>query len=650
MEENLEEILENFERDHPPISVALDSHDVSDVFKNQLRTNFQKNVQLNSSCLERSSANKVLKSQIVPKSEIVENIIKHCEGNEVSEETKSKPDVFFSKKITERLVNSIHKASQRGNRSKINKTPNQTNSLKEEEEKRVYVVKTYSRNNRVQKTNLRNPEFPEILSDKVVENIEPSDDKSAVTNVSNISSDPSNRNSDSLSSNAQGDSSERITASEATPEPSPVKKRGRKKIIALKKKKVNERKRSMVLKSLIGRTKQNRRRSEINRLLMDEGAVDMMYSVNNKRKVEDSSSEVSTPKKRGRKPKIFRTNMSASSGKLMKSNESYNAIVQQHNSKIIRRYSDCSENESSHDDLDDNNNDGGAETQTTNVSSISSISNTKTIKILFNTISTDSFGNYNEISLKRYENFMQIVITPTFTVIKNSLSCKVLDELSDVILKLQNDENCRAVLLTSTGSAFCHGIDFSTLIVENKEKRLKAAQNMINSIKLFLNRLIDFPKLLIAGVNGSVMGFGVIMLPLFDLVFASEKVTFSMPYGKLGYIPEATILFTQRVNFTLVKDLFYTGRKLNVTEALEKGLVTRTLWHDKFQEELLSIIIKTISDQSIQSLQITKSLINLSSINDSNNQLDNQMKLLLDCWTSDECQTRLIKALNDDEW
>ena len=47
---------------------------------------------------------------------------------------------------------------------------------------------------------------------------------------------------------------------------------------------------------------------------------------------------------------------------------------------------------------------------------------------------------------------------------------------------------------------------------------------------------------------------------------------------------------------------------------------------------------------------MTKSLVNLTSVNDLNNELDNQMKLLVDLWITDECQTRLIKALNDDDW
>ena len=53
----------------------------------------------------------------------------------------------------------------------------------------------------------------------------------------------------------------------------------------------------------------------------------------------------------------------------------------------------------------------------------------------------------------------------------------------------------------------------------------------------FLRMLIHFPKPLIAGVNGSAMGLGVTMLPLFDMVYAADNAEFYLPYYKLGQVP-----------------------------------------------------------------------------------------------------------------
>ena len=56
--------------------------------------------------------------------------------------------------------------------------------------------------------------------------------------------------------------------------------------------------------------------------------------------------------------------------------------------------------------------------------------------------------------------------------------------------------------------------------------------------------LVQFPKPIIAGVNGNAMGLGVTMLPLFDMVFASDSAEFYLPYSKLGQVPEGGATYT----------------------------------------------------------------------------------------------------------
>lgn len=59
--------------------------------------------------------------------------------------------------------------------------------------------------------------------------------------------------------------------------------------------------------------------------------------------------------------------------------------------------------------------------------------------------------------------------------------------------------------------------------------------------------LVAFPKPIVAAVQGDVLGMGVTILPLFDIVIAQLGSSFVAPYGHFGYLPEALGAFSSGV-------------------------------------------------------------------------------------------------------
>lgn len=57
-------------------------------------------------------------------------------------------------------------------------------------------------------------------------------------------------------------------------------------------------------------------------------------------------------------------------------------------------------------------------------------------------------------------------------------------------------------------------------------------------LEAFVNRFIDFPKTLMAAVNGPAVGIPVTTLGLVDFAIASHTATFETPFTKLGLSPE----------------------------------------------------------------------------------------------------------------
>ncbi|VEL13254.1 unnamed protein product [Protopolystoma xenopodis] len=71
-----------------------------------------------------------------------------------------------------------------------------------------------------------------------------------------------------------------------------------------------------------------------------------------------------------------------------------------------------------------------------------------------------------------------------------------------------------------------------------------AGARLAEVLRTFLLHLVDFPKLLVVGVNGPALGLACAILPLADLIYASDTASFHLPYLRLGQIPEAGASYT----------------------------------------------------------------------------------------------------------
>ncbi|KAK4297586.1 hypothetical protein Pmani_030015 [Petrolisthes manimaculis] len=216
-----------------------------------------------------------------------------------------------------------------------------------------------------------------------------------------------------------------------------------------------------------------------------------------------------------------------------------------------------------------------------------------------------SEGNYHyrDISLRKFSNFTQIILSPSTTKMKNALNSRVLRELCEALNILRRDESVKMVLLTGTGSTFCQGVDLTALQHPNIETRKKNAENLVRGIKEFLKVLVQFPKAIVAGVNGNAMGLGVTMLPLFDMVIANDKAEFYLPYATLGQVPEGGATYTFPNLFgKLQSTKLFQGYKLTATMAAELGLVSESIWPATYQQQLIPRVA-LLATQSAQLIE-----------------------------------------------
>jgi len=150
---------------------------------------------------------------------------------------------------------------------------------------------------------------------------------------------------------------------------------------------------------------------------------------------------------------------------------------------------------------------------------------------------------------------------------KNAISQAMYMTLANNLNAAAGDFAIRTVVISGNGKAFTAGNDIMDFMNEEI--------TMSSPVFHFLKAIHEFPKPLIAAVQGNAVGIGTTMLLHCDLVYAAADALFAMPFVTLGLVPEAgsSLLFPRLVGHAKASEIFMTGRSFGSAEALEMGLI-----------------------------------------------------------------------------
>ncbi len=158
----------------------------------------------------------------------------------------------------------------------------------------------------------------------------------------------------------------------------------------------------------------------------------------------------------------------------------------------------------------------------------------------------------------------------------NALNSETLNELRDLVLKIEEDDTVRAVILTGSGEkAFVAGADISEMVsldsVEGYEFG-KVGQRVFDLIE-------HSKKPYIAAVNGFALGGGCELALSCDIRIASTNAKFAIPEVTLGVIPGfgGTQRLTKTVGLGKAKEMLVTGAMIDSEEAEKWGLVNKVV-------------------------------------------------------------------------
>ncbi|XP_050094554.1 uncharacterized protein LOC126577160 [Anopheles aquasalis] len=223
--------------------------------------------------------------------------------------------------------------------------------------------------------------------------------------------------------------------------------------------------------------------------------------------------------------------------------------------------------------------------------------------------------------------------------LQNVFSCTVMKELTELFPLLEKDSSIKAVLLCSEGSDFSRGLDIGHLIRTEGSELKNATLELSECLKIFLKTLLCFTKPIVAAVQGDVLGLGVMLLPVFDVVVAQTGTSFMAPYGQLAYLPEGLKAFSscRTLKSKAHTDLLLLGKRISCQNALDFGLITEQVEPNRVHVRAQQLT-KTLATQSSQALQSIKSHLRQDLLNNLDAVLAQEQKQHVKQWVTPECQ------------
>ncbi|MEM9069341.1 MAG: crotonase/enoyl-CoA hydratase family protein [Myxococcota bacterium] len=163
---------------------------------------------------------------------------------------------------------------------------------------------------------------------------------------------------------------------------------------------------------------------------------------------------------------------------------------------------------------------------------------------------------------------------------RNGLDLPMFEAVAQTGQQLVEDRSVRAVVLAGEGPAFCAGLDFKSFMsTPDAKDRLLARieglpSNLAQDVAWVWQRV---PVPVIAAIHGPCFGGGLQIALGADMRIAAPDARLSVMEIEWGLIPDmgASKTLLPLVRPDVARDLIFTGRIMDGTEAASLGIVTR---------------------------------------------------------------------------
>jgi enoyl-CoA hydratase len=215
----------------------------------------------------------------------------------------------------------------------------------------------------------------------------------------------------------------------------------------------------------------------------------------------------------------------------------------------------------------------------------------------------------------------------------NALNIRTRAELVDCFNELRDDADIRVVVITGAGGkAFVAGADINEFA-----GRTAIEQRAVMRAKSIFTAAEDFPKPLIAMINGFCLGGGCELALACDIRIASDRSRFGQPEINLGIIPGGggTQRLTRLVGEGRAMQMILSGAMIDAAEAHRIGLVNDVYPAEELEAKTMELA-SLIAEKSPVALAMAKTAVKNAARMNLREGLDAEIDLFALCFSSED--------------
>jgi 2-(1,2-epoxy-1,2-dihydrophenyl)acetyl-CoA isomerase len=209
----------------------------------------------------------------------------------------------------------------------------------------------------------------------------------------------------------------------------------------------------------------------------------------------------------------------------------------------------------------------------------------------------------------------------------NAFNDAMHEALREAVAAVDADTDCRALMITGAGKAFCAGQDLNDRLPKDGQP-VVLGETLEKYYNPLVKKLRELRMPVVAAVNGVAAGAGCNIALACDIVIATQSARFIQSFARIGIIPDAggTWMLPRLVGDARARGLALLAQDLTAEKAAEWGLIWRVVGDKAFVFET-NRICEHFATAPTQGMALIKQALNASPGNTLEQQLDLERQL-----------------------